>query len=236
MIAASCLDTLRVDRRDRPVERDRQVAAERDRPLQGLLGQRADQFLGPVALGLLGGADHLVQQAESGRRRSSWRPRGRLGFGRAHELSSSCLSMPSSAGERRRARPCPATPARAVLPAPRTGPPWSSGRAAWSRVSSSALSAGTCSTTLAGSKSSIDLNFRLTAIWLPSPSSVLSTLMFSPGAMSRHHVVEVVAVDLDEFSLGERLQRLGRVAGEIAQHADDERQLPLDRAPSVSTS
>ena len=32
-----------------------------------------------------------------------------------------------------------------------------------------------------GSKSSIELNFRSTAIWLPSPARVLSTLRFRPG-------------------------------------------------------
>ena len=97
------------------------------------------------------------------------------------------------------------------------------------RVSSSAFSAGTCSATLAGSKSSIDLNFRLTAIWLPSSASVLSTLRFRPGVDAGHHVVEIIAVDLHELPLGERLQRLRGVAGEIAHHADDERQLAFDR-------
>ena len=48
---------------------------------------------------------------------------------------------------------------------------------------------------------------------------------FSPGVMLPHHVVEVVAVDLDELAVLERLERLGRVAGEVAHHADDERQL-----------
>ena len=43
-----------------------------------------------------------------------------------------------------------------------------------------------------------------------------------------HHVVEVVAVDLREFAVRQRLQRRRRVAREIAHDADDERQLALD--------
>lgn len=39
-----------------------------------------------------------------------------------------------------------------------------------------------------------------------------------------HHLIEIVAVDLNEFTFAERLQRLGRIAREIAENADDEGQ------------
>ena len=83
----------------------------------------------------------------------------------------------------------------------------------------------------AGSKSSIELNLSCTAISLPSPLSVFSTLQVQARASSGHHVVEVVAVDLDELAVLQRLERLGRVAGEVAQDADDERQLLHDDRP-----
>jgi hypothetical protein len=41
---------------------------------------------------------------------------------------------------------------------------------------------------------------------------------------SRHDIVEVVAVDLDELAFGKWAQWLRRIAGEVAQYADDERQ------------
>ena len=53
----------------------------------------------------------------------------------------------------------------------------------FARVSMRAFSAGTCSATLAGSKSSMWRNFRFTPISLPSPASVFSTFMLRPGAM-----------------------------------------------------
>ena len=47
----------------------------------------------------------------------------------------------------------------------------------------------------------------------------------------RHDLVEVVAVDLDELAVLQGLQRLGRVAREIAQNADDEGKLLLHDRP-----
>ncbi len=52
-----------------------------------------------------------------------------------------------------------------------------------------------------------------------------------PGRHPRHDLVEVVAVDLDELAVLERLERLGRIAGEIAQHAHDEGQFFHDHGP-----
>ena len=53
------------------------------------------------------------------------------------------------------------------------------------RVSSNFRSGSTCSTTLAGSKSSIEENLSLTGISLPSSASVFSTRNSSPGVIRR---------------------------------------------------
>src|SRR5262249_29286486 len=51
-----------------------------------------------------------------------------------------------------------------------------------------------------------------------------------PGRHAGHDVVEVVAIDLDEFAVLERSQRLGRLPREIAENAHHEREfLLLDR-------
>ena len=63
---------------------------------------------------------------------------------------------------------------------------------------------------------------------LPSPPSLLSTLQIQARRQALHHVVEIVAVDLDELAFRERPQRLGRIAGEVADDADDEGQLAHD--------
>src|SRR5260370_767167 len=39
------------------------------------------------------------------------------------------------------------------------------------------------------------------------------------------HVVEVVAVDVDDLAVLQRFERFGRLAGEVGHYADDERQL-----------
>ena len=52
-----------VDRRHRLVERDRQVLVERDDALHGLFGERLQQILRTVRLGLLGRPDRLIEQA-----------------------------------------------------------------------------------------------------------------------------------------------------------------------------
>jgi hypothetical protein len=133
-------------------------------------------------------------------------------------------------------RPCPAAPAPADLPARPSDRPCSSGRAAWPRVSSSAFSAGTCSATLAGSKSSMLLNFRSTAIWLPSPASVLSTLIFRPGWMRAITSLKLSRSIWTNLRSSSGLQRLGRVAGEIAHDATTKGSSRMICAPSVSTS
>jgi hypothetical protein len=51
-----------VDGLDARVDRAGDVLVPGDRAFQGLLGQRANQFLGPRLLGLLGGLNGLVQQ------------------------------------------------------------------------------------------------------------------------------------------------------------------------------
>jgi hypothetical protein len=72
-----------VDRRDRLVNRARQIAIEGDRANQGLLDQRLDEFLGAVGLGLLGGRDDLFEQSGGDRRFGG---SGRGGFGRNPEV------------------------------------------------------------------------------------------------------------------------------------------------------
>ena len=59
------LGQLRVDRGDRLVDGARQVAVEGDGARQGLLDQRLDQILGAIGLGLLGGADDLIEQVDA---------------------------------------------------------------------------------------------------------------------------------------------------------------------------
>ena len=52
-----------VDRRDRLLDRAREVAVERDRAGQRLLDQRLDEFLGAVRLGLLGRRNDLIEKS-----------------------------------------------------------------------------------------------------------------------------------------------------------------------------
>ena len=60
-------------------------------------------------------------------------------------------------------------------------------------------------------------------------AAVLGKLVVDAHLQARghpgHDVVEIVPVDLDELAIGQRAQRLRRIAGEIAHDADDERQL-----------
>src|SRR5262249_23531602 len=72
---------------DAGLEGQGDVPAVRHRALQGFLGQRADEVLGPRALGLLGGREHLVEQTG---RRGLGGLRGRGGFELrgTHEFSS----------------------------------------------------------------------------------------------------------------------------------------------------
>ena len=60
---------------------------------------------------------------------------------------------------------------------------------------------------------------------------MFSTRIFRPGRHPRHHLVDVVAVDLHEFPVLERLERFRRVTREIAQHAHDEGQVFHDHGP-----
>ena len=57
---------------------------------------------------------------------------------------------------------------------------------------------------------------------------VVDDLVLQAGRHAGHDVVEVVAVDLDELAVLERLQGLGRVAGEIAHDPHHEGELFLD--------
>ena len=88
---------LRVDRRNRLVEGDRQVLRIGDGALQGLFGQRFEQFLCPVGLGLLGCSDRLIEQAKLGRAIRGFRSGLGLFFGRAHDYFSSPPSSPAGA-------------------------------------------------------------------------------------------------------------------------------------------
>ena len=71
MMAASCFDSLRVDRRDRAVDRLGDVLVEGDGALQRLLDQRLDQVLRAIRSVCFVLAEDLVEQAR------------RLGRGRA---------------------------------------------------------------------------------------------------------------------------------------------------------
>jgi hypothetical protein len=55
-----------VNRRDRLLDRAREIAVERDRAGQRLLDQRLDEFLGAVRLGLLGRRNDLIEKAGDG--------------------------------------------------------------------------------------------------------------------------------------------------------------------------
>ncbi len=74
---------LLVDEPDRFVEGDRQVFLVDDRSFERLFGQRAQQFLRLLRLGLLGCRDRLIEQAEFGSGGSGLC--GGLGFGRGHD-------------------------------------------------------------------------------------------------------------------------------------------------------
>ena len=63
------LGDLRVDRLDRLVDRDCEVAIELDRAVERLLGQRAQQRMRALGLGLLRRRDDAVEQARRVRRR-----------------------------------------------------------------------------------------------------------------------------------------------------------------------
>ena len=150
-------------------------------------------------------------------------------------LRSGCLtsiSPPSCRGRAGRtatsARSRSSAPARAGLPAPRSGRPCSSGRAAWRASPAARFSAGTCSATAAGSKSSIELNFRSTAISLPSSASLLSTFMFRPGVMPAMTSLKLSRSIWMNLRSASGRSGCGRIAGEIAHDADDEGQLALD--------
>ena len=46
-----------------------------------------------------------------------------------------------------------------------------------------------------------------------------------PRGHPGHDIVEIIPVDLDELAIGQRAERLRRIAGEVAHDADDERKL-----------
>ena len=62
---------------------------------------------------------------------------------------------------------------------------------------------------------------------LPSPGERVRHLEGDARLHRLHAAVEVVDVDLEELAVGDRRQRLGRLAGEVGQHAHHERQLDL---------
>jgi hypothetical protein len=69
---------LRVECGNRPVDRARQIAIERDRAGERLFDQRFNQILGAIGLGLLGCGDDLFEQPAGRRgvrrcRRATWR-------------------------------------------------------------------------------------------------------------------------------------------------------------------
>jgi hypothetical protein len=71
-----------VDRRDRLVNRARQVAVEGDGPGERLLDERFDEFLGAIRLGLLGRRNDLFQKPA----RDSGVGDGRSGVRRGMEI------------------------------------------------------------------------------------------------------------------------------------------------------
>src|SRR5690606_29529294 len=145
--------------------RDGQILAVGDGALQRLLGQRPQEFLGVLGLGLLGGRDRLIKQTDL-RFRFGGRGFGLAGhFGSAHCPPSFSLSSPDDPSTPSAAENCFSSSLFCSTRSKTASR--SSDRSIfvikslrWLRVSSSFLSAGTCSTTLAGLKSSIDRNFR----------------------------------------------------------------------------
>src|SRR5262249_27225318 len=169
----------RVEGLDAGLDGLRDVLAVGHRALEGLVGQGADEVLGPRTLGLLGRRDHLVEEA--GRRGLGGRGRRLGGFeltcthylsslvvaaGAAGALRSTDSFFRSSAFWSTRSRSPSSSSDRSTLV---------SRSRSLSRVASSFRRGSTCWTIRAGSKSSIELNCSWTAISLPSPVRVFST-------------------------------------------------------------
>src|SRR5262249_61085319 len=172
---------------DAGLEGQGDVFAIRHRALQGLLGQRADEVLGPRTLGLLGGREDLVQQ--TGRRGLGGRGRDRGCFELrgTHEFSSVVVA-PGVAWEFRsadsffRSSVFWSTRSRSPSRSSERSTLVSRSRSL-SRVASSFRRGSTCWTIRAGSKSSIELSFSWTASSLPSPWRVFSTRKLTPGVL-----------------------------------------------------
>ena len=64
-------------------------------------------------------------------------------------------------------------------------------------------------------------------LMLPSPVSVFGTWKRGARLQRLHPAVEVVDVDVEELAIGDRRQRLRRLARQIGQHAHHEGQLNL---------
>ena len=71
------------------------------------------------------------------------------------------------------------------------------------------------------------LKFSSTASLVSVVGQLVVDLHGNPGRGLGQHVVEIVAVDVDDLAVLERLERLLRLADRSAMHADDERQLDL---------
>ena len=76
-------------------------------------------------------------------------------------------------------------------------------------MSSSLRSGSTCSTILAGSKSSIDENLSLTANSLPSSASVFSTFISTPG------VIRFMTSSNESRSIATNLRSLSGLSGSV---------------------